>query len=89
MDYHIGETAIIDASFSSAPSAIPTITITDDVNGVEVIDEDMSGSGTSYSYDYQTSAVTEPAEFRAVVTAIDGTRIVIEEIIFNLIKAGH
>jgi len=90
MDFHINETAIIDADIGFEPDTSVQITISDGVNGVEIKDQNMVHMGNGkYQYDYNPAGSIKPAEFWAVVTAIHGTRKVVEPITFKYIEAAH
>ena len=85
MAYHAGETVICSLEVRDSdgnladPSTSTKITITDNRNGVEVNDQDMTNDGTGlYHYDWQTLSTSLTGIYEITYTATDGTRVSIE-----------
>ena len=86
MAFHVGETVICSIEVRDAdgnladPSTSMKITITDNRNGIEVVDEAMIKDDTGkYHYDWNTLSTNPVGIYFIIYTATDGTRIAIEK----------
>lgn len=82
MTFQMGETVICSVTVKDSdgnladPSTSMKITITDNRNGLEVDDQDMTKDSTGqYHYDWQTAGVDLTGVYDISFKATDGTRI--------------
>jgi hypothetical protein len=75
----IGTVVQITTTLSTAPDTGCTITITDDQGTEKVTDAAMSGSGTSYSYVYQSSTSDEPGKYIITIKATHGSYVALSQ----------
>ena len=81
MAFHTGETVICSIEVKNEsgvlvdPATSMKITITDNRNGVEVNDQNMTKDSTGmYHYDWNSSVNAPVGIYKIIYTAVDGTR---------------